>query len=100
MRETIRDLNIRRRTDVSMVTIARKLNPILRGWMGYYGRYTPSALTPIYRYVNQTLRAWVMRKFKRFKRHGTRASKFLERIARQQTGLFVHWRGGLGDAFA
>jgi group II intron reverse transcriptase/maturase len=100
MRETIRDLNIRRRTDVSMVTVARKLNPILRGWMGYYGRYTPSALTQIYRYVNQTVRAWVMHKFKRFKGHRTRASQFLERIARTQTGLFVHWRGGLGDAFA
>jgi hypothetical protein len=100
MRETIRDLNIRRRTDVSMATIARKLNPILWGWKEYYGRYTPSALTQIHRYVNQTLRAWVMRKFKRFKGHRTRASQFLERIARTHTGLFAHWRGGLDDAFA
>jgi group II intron reverse transcriptase/maturase len=100
MRETIRDLKIRRRTDVSMAQVARELNPILRGWVGYYGRYTPSALTQIYRYVNQTLRAWVMRKFKRFTGHRTRASQFLERLARTQPGLFVHWRGGLGDAFA
>jgi transposase len=47
-----------------------------------------------------SLRAWVMRKFKRFKGHRTRASQLLERIARTQTGLFEHWRGGLGDAFA
>ena len=95
MREMIRDLKIRRRTDVSMTTLARKLNPILRGWMGYYGRYTPSALTQIFAYVNQTLCAWVMRKFKRFKRHKTRAGKLLERIARNNAGLFVHWRAGL-----
>ena len=100
MRETIRDLNIRRRTDVSMVTIARKLNPILRGWMGYYGRYTPSALTQLHAYVNQTLHAWVMRKFKRFHGRKTRAGKFLKRVARNNVGLFVHWRGGPGDAFA
>jgi RNA-directed DNA polymerase len=47
MREKIRDLNIRRRPDVSMSEIARKLNPILRGWIEYYGRYTSSALTPV-----------------------------------------------------
>jgi RNA-directed DNA polymerase len=100
MRETIRDLNIRRRTDVSMVDIARKLNPILRGWIGYYGHYTPAALIPVLHYVNQTLRAWVMRKFKRFKGRKTRAGQFLKRIARESVGLFVHWRGGSGDAFA
>ena len=55
MRETIRDLEIRRRTDVSMGDIARKINPLLRGWIEYYGRYTPSAITPMLRYVNQTL---------------------------------------------
>ena len=98
MRETIRDLNIRRRTDVSMAAIARKLNPILRGWAGYYGRYTPSALTRIFAYVNQTLHAWVVRKFKRFKGHKIRAAQFLKRVAKDNVGLFVHWRGRLGDA--
>ena len=44
MRATIRDLNIRRMTQVSLADIAQKLNPLLRGWIAYYGRYTPSAL--------------------------------------------------------
>jgi hypothetical protein len=48
MREKIRDLNIRRRTHVTMAEIARKINPILRGWNEYYGRYTPSALASIF----------------------------------------------------
>ena len=100
MREAIRDLNIRRRTDVSMVTIARKLNPILRGWIGYYGHFTPSALTQLHAFVNQTLHAWVMRKFKRFKGRKTLAGKFLKRVARDNVGLFVHWRGGPSNAFA
>lgn len=100
MRDTIRDLNIRRHTETSLVTIARKLNPILRGWIGYYGRYIPSALLPLHAYVNQTLHAWVMRKFKRFKGRKTRAGQFLKRVARDNVGLFVHWRGGSGDAFA
>jgi hypothetical protein len=26
---------------------ARKLNPLLSGWIEYYGRYAPSALSPM-----------------------------------------------------
>lgn len=100
MRETIRDLNIRRRTDASLADIARKVNPILRGWVEYYGRYTTSALAPVFHYVNETLCAWVMRKFKRFGGQRTRAGQFLERIAREHAGLFVHWHGSPSDAFA
>ena len=58
MRETIRDLNIRRQTQRKLGDVAQMLNPLLRGWIEYYGRYTPSALYPLFRYVNVTLLAW------------------------------------------
>ena len=66
MRTTIRELGLRHRTELSLADIARQINPLLRGWIAYYGRYAPSALDPMLRYVNLTLRAWAMRKFKRF----------------------------------
>ena len=100
MRETIRDLNIRQQTQLALADIADRLNPLLRGWIEYYGRYTPSALNPMLRYVNLTLRAWVMRKFKRFAAKTIRAGRFLERMAREHTDMFVHWRLGLTGAFA
>ena len=84
MRATIRELNIRRQTQLSLGDIAQRLNPLLRGWIEYYGRYAPSALSPLLRYVNQTLLAWVMRKFKRLADHKIRASKFLQNLARDQ----------------
>src|ERR1700733_608750 len=77
MRSTIRELNFRHQTQLSLEEIARLLNPLLRGWIEYYGRYAPSALYPLLRYVNQMLLAWVMRKFKRFRDHKIRASRFL-----------------------
>ena len=100
MRTTIRELGLRHRTELSMADIARQINPLLRGWIAYYGRYAPSALKPILRYVNQTLRAWVMRKFKRFAAKTIRAGRFLERMARDKADLFVHWRLGLTGVFA
>jgi len=100
MRQAIRDLNIRCQTQLSLQDIARKLNPLLRGWIAYYGRFAPSALSPLLRYVNQTLVAWATRKFKRFKRHKVLAGKFLERLATECVGLFVHWQIGMTGVFA
>ncbi|WP_245509391.1 group II intron maturase-specific domain-containing protein [Bradyrhizobium zhanjiangense] len=33
MRATVRDLGLRRCTQVSLADITRKLNPLLRGWL-------------------------------------------------------------------
>jgi RNA-directed DNA polymerase len=100
MRSTVRDLNIRRQTQLSLADIARTLNPLVRGWIEYYGRYAPSALSPMLRYVNQTLVRWAMRKFKRFKAHKIRASRFLQKLVREKVSLFVHWRIGMTGTFA
>jgi hypothetical protein len=100
MRSTIRDLNLRGRTQLSLPDIAQQLNPLLRGWIAYYGRFAPSALYPLLRYVNQTLLAWAMRKFKRFKDHTIRASRFLQRLAVDRKEPFVHWQLGMTGRFA
>src|ERR1700756_3443673 len=47
MRAAIRGLHILHQTQLSLEDIARQINPLLRGWIGYYGRYTPSALYPL-----------------------------------------------------
>jgi RNA-directed DNA polymerase len=97
---TIRDLNLRRQTQLSFQDIACRLNPLLRGWIEYYGHYAPSALYPLFRYVNQTLVAWAMRKFKRFRHYKIQASQFLQRLAKECAGLFVHWQIGMTGTFA
>ncbi len=99
MRSAIRDLSFRRRTQLSLADIAQQLNPLIRGWIAYYGRYAPSALAPMLRYVNLTLLAWAMRKFKRFKAHKVRASRFLQRLATNRPDLFVHWQRGMAGTF-
>jgi RNA-directed DNA polymerase len=100
MRTAIRELDLRHQTQLSLVDIARRVNPLLRGWIEYFGRYAPSALYPLLRYVNQMLQAWVMRKFKRFAAHKIRTSRFLERLSRENADLFVHWRLGMTGTFA
>src|SRR4030095_1056019 len=62
IRSTVRDLNIPQLTQRARADIASRLNPLLRGWIGYYGRYNPSALEAMLRHVNLTLVGWVVRK--------------------------------------
>ena len=100
MRQAIRDLNLRHQTQLSLQEIAQRLNPILRGWIKYYGRYAPSALSPLKEYVNQMLVAWMMRKFKRFKGYKIRAIRFLQRLAKERMDLFVIWQIGRTGKFA
>jgi RNA-directed DNA polymerase len=90
MRLTIRELKLRHQAQLSLQDIAQQLNPLLRGWIEYYGRYAPSALYPLLRHVNQTLVAWAMRKFKRINDDKIRASQFLRRLAAERVELFVH----------
>jgi len=100
MRQTTRKLNYRNRTELSLEDISRLYNPVLRGWLEYYGRFSPSAMYPVLRHFNMTLVAWAMRKYRRLKGHKTRASLFLEGIAERQPHLFVHWQRGMVGAFA
>jgi RNA-directed DNA polymerase len=100
MRQEIREANFRNRTQIELEDVARELNPVLRGWMEYYGRYSPSALYPVFRQVNKTLVAWAMRKYKHLAGHKTRASLSLESIAERNPRLFAHWQKGTVGAFA
>jgi RNA-directed DNA polymerase len=100
MRKKTRELNYRKRTELSLRDISRLHNPILRGWVAYYGRFHPSALAPMFRHFNRTLVAWAMRKYKPLKRHKKRARLFLKNLAEKESYLFVHWERGVIGVFA
>ena len=43
----LRRMRIHRRTDLSLDDLARWLNPIVAGWINYYGRFYRTALDPL-----------------------------------------------------
>jgi RNA-directed DNA polymerase len=100
MCKKIRKLNVRNRTDLELNEIAKWFNPILRGWLNYYGAFRRSAMYPLWRHFNRTLVAWTMRKYKHFRKHKIRAAVFLEKIAKRQPKLFAHWAQGMTGSFA
>ncbi len=71
--------------------LAGLLNPMLRGWIRYYGAFRRSALYAILRSVDRALVLWAMRKYKRFKRAPLKADRWLSRVSAGQPLLFAHW---------
>jgi len=100
MRRKIRELRIRRRTHIRLADIAREINPILQGWLNYYGRYSPSGMHSVWKYVNATLIAWAMRKYKRYNGRKIQAGQMIGSIAIKRRKLFVHWHQSTVGAFA
>ena len=100
MRAKTKKYNVRNRTDLELKDIAKWFNPILQGWLNYYGQYNRSSLYQVWRHFNLTLVAWAMKKYKRLNKRKTRAGKFLEMISKKEPNLFAHWRAGMVGAFA
>jgi RNA-directed DNA polymerase len=98
MRQTIRSWRLHLRSDKTLDDLARMFNPILRGWVQYYGQYYKSALYPTFRVLDRILVTWAMRKYKKLKGHQRRATHWLGRIAQRQPRLFVHWQMGVRPA--
>jgi RNA-directed DNA polymerase len=100
MRQKIKSLKLRTRTYAELADLANVLNPLLRGWVQYYGRYNSAGMNPLYQYVNQTLVRWAMRKYKRLRVYRTRARIFLANICKKNPRLFIHWQTCKYGAYA
>jgi RNA-directed DNA polymerase len=98
IREVIRGWKIHLMSDKSIEDLSKIFNPMIRGWINYYGRYYKSALYPIFNQLNMSIIKWVMRKYKKLRGRQRRAFYWLGRIARTNSVLFAHWRFGAKPA--
>jgi RNA-directed DNA polymerase len=87
----LRKLRVHRRTNLTLGDLARWLNPIVGGWMNYYGRFHRSAMLPLLQRVNAYLRRWAGMKYRRL-RALQRFKAWWAGLTDRQPGLFVHWR--------
>ena len=90
----IRRWRLHVRSGTTLTELARSINVIVRGWIGYYGRFYRSMLARLLRRINEYLVRWAMRKYKRLRRSPAKARRLLASVARRQPDLFAHWRIG------
>jgi group II intron reverse transcriptase/maturase len=78
----------------SIVGVAQFLEPYIRGWVNYYGRFRLSAMNPIFQLLRQRLVRWARQRYKRYKTSLNKAYDWLSRIKEQFPNLFYQWRLG------
>ncbi len=87
----VRSWRIHRQTGATADDLARWMNPVIRGWMNYYGRFRRSALSPLLLRVNTYLARWAQRKYKGLRAHKRLRAWWERFVAANPTG-FAHWQ--------
>lgn len=95
IREEMRGWRLHLRSDKSLEDLSRMFNPVVRGWVQYYGRFYRSMLYPVFRQLDRSLSKWACRKYRKLTRHRRRATHWINRVSRREPGLFAHWQIGV-----
>jgi group II intron reverse transcriptase/maturase len=99
IRKTIREWRLAvTRNNQRLEDLARFVNPVVRGWMNYYGQFYRSKCVQVLRHLNEALAAWARRKYKRFRRRERASMHWLGRIARRDPHVFALWELGVRPA--
>ena len=91
MNQAIRDLNLHRHTSLTLLDLAKRLNPLVRGWVAYYGSFYPEPLQRFLIRIDLRLGCWARNKYKRLRRHKRRSWAWLKKCRETSPRLFVHW---------
>lgn len=81
---------LHRRVNSTGAELASAINPIVRGWMAYYGAFYRTALYPVLHRINTYLLRWIMRKYKRFNTWKKSIQVMTTAIERHPQ-YFAHW---------
>lgn len=86
------ELRVEKMSFKSIVGIAHRLNPMIRGWINYYGKFRISMLYKVFRLLNKRLVRWARKRYKRYKTSLKRGFQWLKRVQEQYPTLFYHWQ--------
>lgn len=91
MNEKMREWEVLQKTGNTIQEIAAKINPVLRGWINYYGKFYKTKLRNFMHIVNVKLATWARRKYKNLRATELKAIRWLHGISVRRPGLFAHW---------
>jgi RNA-directed DNA polymerase len=90
MNEEVRTWRIHLRTATDLNELAAWINPVVRGWMTYYGRFYRTSLNGLLQRINTYLVRWARRKYKRLRTY-KKARRWWNGLTARQPRLFAHW---------
>ena len=75
--DKLEELDIINRSFKSIVGIAQKLNPYIRGWIHYYGKFRGYELSRVFYLLRCRLVRWARKRYKRYRHSLVKACKWL-----------------------
>jgi RNA-directed DNA polymerase len=90
MGRRIRAMRIHLWVTADLDDLATRLNPIVAGWMHYFGRFTRSEMYPLLARINSYLMRWARNKYKRLRSY-RRCKRWWIALCGREPDLFVHW---------
>ena len=87
----VRQWRLHRWVNATLADLANTINPIVRGWMAYYGAFYRSVLYPLLARINAYLVRWFRRKHRRL-RALRKAHRVFTGATQREPRLFAHWR--------
>jgi group II intron reverse transcriptase/maturase len=91
MGAVIRSWRIHHHIGYTFVELARWINPIVRGWMQYYGEFYHTRMHPLLQRINHYLMRWVRKKYKRLRTY-KKCRKRWGQVVKTYPSLFTHWK--------
>lgn len=92
--EKMRELKVETLTHNSIVGVAQFLEPYIRGWINYYGKFRIWEMNPIFQLLRRRLVMWARKRYKRYKTTINGTYAWLERVKEQYPTLFYQWSLG------
>ena len=74
--------------------IAKRINPVLKGWLAYYGKFRSADMSAVFFVLNYRLVKWARRKYKNFRYNGDLARAWVKEQVVRTPKLFAHWQAG------
>jgi RNA-directed DNA polymerase len=100
MNATVRAWCLHRRTGSTLEQLAAAINPVLRGWLAYYGRFNVGEFLAVFHCLERRLVRWACRRYKALRRSLRSSVRFIRRIRMTAPTLFVHWQALYGGSVA
>jgi len=95
--EVIRSWHLNGKKD--LIALDAQMLASVRGWMSYYGSFSPSILKCTLQSLNHAIVRWAINRYKRFKGSFKRAWLWLIRRYQENPKLFYHWCRGITPSY-
>jgi len=86
----VRSWRVHRHVNDDLADLAERINPIVRGWMTYWGHFHRAHMYGLLQRINAYLMRWARKKYRRLRSRKRLQSWWADLVARAPK-LFAHW---------